>query len=149
MGFKTNHRLMQVKSIAECSPTEHSAILSIFIKLSFVIKIFVLSILVAVLHRFYCIYTFFILSRKETHTMLLKNYKFWMLNLGPGCCFEAVLYESLVVCLTQTSRNLCLRQPLQQGLSQADIARYLRKGRDQWFVSSMVYNIAFLGRYWG
>ena len=40
---------MQVKSIAECSkggdiPLEHSAILSSFIKLPFVIKIFVLSI---------------------------------------------------------------------------------------------------------
>ena len=34
--------LMQVKSIAECS--RHSAILSTFIKLPFVIKIFVLSI---------------------------------------------------------------------------------------------------------
>ena len=33
---------MQAKSIAECS-TEHSAILSTFIKLPFVIKIFVLS----------------------------------------------------------------------------------------------------------
>ena len=38
---------MQVKSIAECSPCkgEHSAILLTFIKLPFVIKIFVLSIL--------------------------------------------------------------------------------------------------------
>ena len=39
--FKTDYRLMQVKSIAEC---EHSAILSIFIELPIVIKIFVLSI---------------------------------------------------------------------------------------------------------
>ena len=38
----TDFRLMQVKSIAECS--EHSAILSTFIKLPFVNKIFVLSI---------------------------------------------------------------------------------------------------------
>ena len=37
--FKTNYRLMQVKSIAE-----HSAILSTFIKLPLVFKIFVLSI---------------------------------------------------------------------------------------------------------
>ena len=35
---------MQVKSIAECFQGEHSAILSTFIKLPFVIKIFVLSI---------------------------------------------------------------------------------------------------------
>ena len=43
--FKTNYRLMQVKSIAECSKgREHSAILSTFIKLPFVIESFVLSI---------------------------------------------------------------------------------------------------------
>ena len=47
--FKTNYCLMQVKSIAECSKGsmlqgEHSAILSTFIKLPYVIKIFVLSI---------------------------------------------------------------------------------------------------------
>ena len=41
--FKTDYRLMQVKSIAECSKG-HSAILSTFIKLLFVIKIFFLSI---------------------------------------------------------------------------------------------------------
>ena len=40
MVFKTNYRLMQVKSIAECQ----SAILLTFIKLPFVIKICVLSI---------------------------------------------------------------------------------------------------------
>ena len=42
--FKSNYRLMQVKSIAECYNGEHSAILSTFIKLPFVIKTFVLSI---------------------------------------------------------------------------------------------------------
>ena len=42
--FKTDYRLMQVKSIAECSKREHSAILSTFIKPPFVIKIFVLHI---------------------------------------------------------------------------------------------------------
>ena len=40
MVFKTDYRLMKVESIAE----EHSAILSTFIKLPFVIKICVLSI---------------------------------------------------------------------------------------------------------
>ena len=40
-SIKINYRLMQVKSFAECS---HSAILLTFIKHSFVIKIFVLSI---------------------------------------------------------------------------------------------------------
>ena len=42
--FKTDYRLMQVKSIAECSKGEHSAILLTFIKLSFAIRTFVLSI---------------------------------------------------------------------------------------------------------
>ena len=42
MVFKTNYRLMQVKSIAEC--WEHSVILSTIVKLLFVIKIFVFSI---------------------------------------------------------------------------------------------------------
>ena len=41
---------------------EHSAILQTFIKLSVVIKIFVLSILVAILHRFY--YTLYLLPFK-------------------------------------------------------------------------------------
>ena len=41
--FNANYRLMQVKSIAECSKG-HSAILFTFIKLQFVIKIFELSI---------------------------------------------------------------------------------------------------------
>ena len=41
--FKTNYCLLQVKSIAECCK-EHSAILLTFIKLPFLIKIFVLSI---------------------------------------------------------------------------------------------------------
>ena len=44
MIFKNDYRLMQVKSIAECSKGEHSAILSTFIKLPFAIKTFVLSI---------------------------------------------------------------------------------------------------------
>ena len=43
--FKTDYRLIQVKSVAECSngAMKHSAILSTFIKLPFVIKSFVLS----------------------------------------------------------------------------------------------------------
>ena len=40
-----NYHLMQVESIAECSKGEHSAILSTFIMLPFVIKIFVFSFL--------------------------------------------------------------------------------------------------------
>ena len=41
--FKTNYRLMQVK-VLQSAPRGHSAILSTFIKLQFVINIFVLSI---------------------------------------------------------------------------------------------------------
>ena len=46
MVFKLNYHLMQVENIAECSKGGggHSAILSTFIKLPCVIKIFVLSI---------------------------------------------------------------------------------------------------------
>ena len=40
--LKTNYRLMQVKSIAECSKGEHSAMLSTFIKLPFVFETFYL-----------------------------------------------------------------------------------------------------------
>ena len=42
--FKTNYRLMQVKNICRMLQGEHSEMLSTFIKLPFVIKIFVLSI---------------------------------------------------------------------------------------------------------
>ena len=42
--FKTYYHLLQVKSIAECSNRDHSAILSTFIKLPLIIKIFFLSI---------------------------------------------------------------------------------------------------------
>ena len=44
--------LMQVRSIAECSKGEHSAILLTFINLPFVIKIFVLS---GSFKRVYCL----------------------------------------------------------------------------------------------
>ena len=44
MVFKTYYCLMQVKSIAECSLFQHSAIFSTFIELPVVIKTFVLSI---------------------------------------------------------------------------------------------------------
>ena len=45
IGFQVDYRLMQVKSIAECSQVEHSAIILTFIKLPFAIKTFVFSIL--------------------------------------------------------------------------------------------------------
>ena len=49
IGFQDHYRLMQVKIIVECSKGRskvlHSAIILTFIKLPFVIKTFVLSIL--------------------------------------------------------------------------------------------------------
>ena len=44
--FKTNYGLMQVKStnVLQNAPREHSAILSTYIKIPFVVKTFVLSI---------------------------------------------------------------------------------------------------------
>ena len=52
LAFDTDYRLMQVK-ILQNAPREHSAILSTFIKLPFVFKIFVLSIFgVVALDRF-------------------------------------------------------------------------------------------------
>ena len=56
MFFKTDHRLMQVKSIAECSKGEHSAILSTFIKQPVVIKTFVLWIFEWPFYTGYIIY---------------------------------------------------------------------------------------------
>ena len=45
MVFKTDYRLMKVKSVAECSKgKEHSAIILTFIKIQVVIKNFDLSI---------------------------------------------------------------------------------------------------------
>ena len=43
-GLNIDYRLMEVKPIAKCYKGDHSAILSTFIKLPFVTKIFVLSI---------------------------------------------------------------------------------------------------------
>ena len=61
IGFQDYH-LMQVKSIAECSFWEHSAILSTFIKLPFVIKIFVLSIFEWPLYTGFTVFTLTILT---------------------------------------------------------------------------------------
>ena len=58
MIFKTNYRLTQVKSITECS-REHSAILSTFIKLPFVIKTFVLSIFQCPFYTGFTVHTSF------------------------------------------------------------------------------------------
>ena len=81
MVFKTGYRLMQVKSIAECSPFaecskvqgEHSAILTTFIKLPFVIKIFVLSIFEWPLYTGFTIMQFF--SSLLCHSREVKEHQ--------------------------------------------------------------------------
>ena len=50
---------MHVKSIAECSKGENSAILSTFIKLPFVIKIFVLSIFEWLFYTGFTVFRFY------------------------------------------------------------------------------------------
>ena len=54
-GFKDHLLVNAGQAYCRMLQGEHSAILLTFINLKFVIKIFVLSIWVAVLHRFYCI----------------------------------------------------------------------------------------------
>ena len=73
---------MQVKSIAECSKGEHSAILPSFIKLQFVVKIFVWSFLSGRLRqvllygeRFKSIFFLLILMKK------VKHLKFFSIDL--------------------------------------------------------------------
>ena len=64
--FKTNYRLMQVKSITECL-REHYAILLTFIKLPFVIKTFVLSIFEWPFHTGFTVFTCLILIHTFEH----------------------------------------------------------------------------------
>ena len=67
--FKSDYRSMLVKSITECS--EHSAILSTFIKLPSVIKIFALSIFEWLLKAGYTVFTYNI-DKANKH--LLNNF---------------------------------------------------------------------------
>ena len=54
---KTNYCLMQVKSIAKCSKWEHIPIVSIFSKLPFVIKTFILSIFERLFYTCFTVHT--------------------------------------------------------------------------------------------
>ena len=56
IGFQDELSLICRLKVLQNAPREHSAILSTFIKLPFVVKTFVLSILAAVLDRFNCIF---------------------------------------------------------------------------------------------
>ena len=72
--FKTDYRLMQVKSVAECSKGAFCNILT-FIKLAFVIKIFVFVYFwVAVLHRFYCNIICFVFSSQSVKLVTPAQY---------------------------------------------------------------------------
>ena len=55
IGFQDQLSLNAGQKYCRMLPLEHSAILSTFIKLPFVIKILFCLFLVAVLHQFYCI----------------------------------------------------------------------------------------------
>ena len=70
MVFKTNNHLMKVKRIAECSPFEHSAILLTFIKLPFVIKIFVLSIFEWLFYTGFTVQLFFFKQRDNNFILI-------------------------------------------------------------------------------
>ena len=66
--FKTDYSLMQVKSIAECSKRDHSAILSTFIKLPVVIKTFFYSLV-----SFYTCFTVFICMGKSIRIFIFPD----------------------------------------------------------------------------
>ena len=76
MVFKTSYHFVQVKKYCRILPLEHSAILLTFIKLPFVIKIFVLSIFEWPLKTglTVCDKTKTI-TKKNTHTMQWDNSK--------------------------------------------------------------------------
>ena len=74
MGFMTNYRLMQVKRIARCSHWSILQILLTFIRLPFVIKIFVLSIFEWPLRTGFTVFTMPNgLSKQVRNTVMLYN----------------------------------------------------------------------------
>ena len=86
---------MQVKSIAECSKWEHSAILLTCIKLLFVIKMFVLSIFE---WPFYTGFTVLLINQGE-HSAILSTFiklplviKIYVLSI-----FEWLIYTGFTV----------------------------------------------------
>ena len=72
--FNTHYCLKQVKSIAECSKMDHSAILLIFIKLPFVIKIFVLSIFEWSLKTSFTVFPFLVATGFKAHLNFWTNH---------------------------------------------------------------------------
>ena len=89
MVFKTDYRLMQVKSIAECSEgREHFAILSTFIKLPVVIKIFALSIFE------WPFYTGFTVSQLSIRTLASTFLLVLLLKVNKICLFTIPNHSS-------------------------------------------------------
>ena len=85
---------MQVKSIAECSKGEHSAILLTFIKLPFVIKIFVLSIFEWLLKTgFTVVFTGFRSARKPDLNSAEKT-SFGILKSFGRCFLLYIVFHS-------------------------------------------------------
>ena len=118
MVFQTNYPLMQVKSIAECSKREHSAILSTFIKQPVFIKIFVLSIFVL---PFYTCFTITVLishaqnvdiaSKVEGQTFNLSLHQHPYLVYGSSkgsgkTVWMCRLIQALAVCHYDKYQNL-------------------------------------------
>ena len=78
MVFKTDYSFMQVKNIAECSKgREHSAILSPFIKLSVVIKTFVLSIFECLFYTGFTVYVYRVCTDLEKSWKMTCLEKLW------------------------------------------------------------------------
>ena len=75
---------MQVKSIAECPPLEHSAILLTFIKLPFVIKFFVLSIFEWTLNTGFTVFVCFVALRPKSTSMVMVGQSVHLTTLFPG-----------------------------------------------------------------
>ena len=76
MVFGTDDRLMQTKSITECTPFEHSAIFSTFFKLQFVIKIFVLSIFEWPFYTGFTVFQWTVTDQSPTDLMKILAQKY-------------------------------------------------------------------------
>ena len=84
---------MRVKSIAECSNGEHSALLLNFIKLPFVIKIFVLSMFKWPLKTGFTVFTLQTLKQNGYVSISIKKYRLFSVEYirgsgAPECIFH-------------------------------------------------------------
>ena len=98
----TNNRLVQVKSIAECSMGEHSAVLLTFIKLAFDIKIFVFCVRVVVYTAFIVfVDTLFVyLNATVLWSPAGKRLTSWLSSVVSNCEFVTFPLVSWVRCGT-------------------------------------------------